>query len=110
MSRLTDALEAVSRERLRQEELRKSGKFLWTCASHRHDPGSTVPVSYAEKLVVLMEEIGEVAREVVEWGITTDKYAADPTLMKMPPHREQYFRDRLRNELVQVAACCVAWI
>ena len=96
------SLMAVVRERLRQDELVRAGKFSWNCAFD----GPT----YSEKLAVLMEEVGEVAREVTEHIITRDKYAADEKLRVMPEHREEHFRERLKKELVQVAAVCVAWI
>lgn len=96
-----DAFQDVNRERDRQEHLKETGKFLFTCAN----PG----ISSEKKLSVLAEEFGEVSKEVVEEGITDDKYrqAKEPC---MPPHREMYFNRRLRKELVQVAAVCIAWI
>ena len=54
------------------------------------------------------EEHGEVGREVVEYGITEDKYIKDN--LHFPPHRRRYYLERIRKELVQVAADCVAWI
>jgi hypothetical protein len=103
---LTDAqwrvLCLIAEERKRQDALVRRGKFSWNC-SFDGPP-------YAEKLAVLSEEVGEVAREVVEHVITRDKYAADEKLKTMPPHREEYFRERLRSELVQVAAVCLAWV
>lgn len=104
------ALTEVAVERERQETLKLSGKFAWTCADRY--VGQSVdarPITHAEKLAVLAEEFGEVSREVVEHGITVDKYAADPNLKVMPPHRESHFRAQLRKELIQVAAVCVAW-
>lgn len=95
-------LELITKERAHQDALVKKGKFAWNCAFDGPP--------YSEKLAVLMEEVGEVAREVVEHIIATGKYAADPVLKAMPPHREDHFRERLREELVQVAACCVAWV
>ena len=64
---------------------------------------------YADKLAILTEEAGEVAREVNEHTFTTTKYARDPQAM-MPPHRERHFRQRLREELIQVAQVAVAWV
>jgi NTP pyrophosphatase (non-canonical NTP hydrolase) len=96
------ALEAVARERLRQDELVRRGKFSWNCAFDGP--------AYSEKLAVLMEEVGEVAREVTEHIITRDKYTADSKLLVMPEHREEHFRERLKKELIQVAAVCVAWV
>jgi hypothetical protein len=92
----------IAMERSRQEELKRSGKFLWTCASSG--------VSYEKKLAVLGEEFGEVSNLVVEHGIATDKYAADPSLQSMPAHRQDHFRKELIKELIQVVAVCVAWV
>jgi hypothetical protein len=96
------AVRRVVHERQRQDELVRQGKFTWNC--------SFDGPSYADKFAVLGEEVGEVGREVVEHLIAVGKYAADPVLKVMPPHREAYFKERLRNELVQVAAVCVAWV
>jgi 3-methyladenine DNA glycosylase AlkC len=101
MERTGEVLRAVHHERRRQDALVKQGKFSWNCGDPR--------VPWSEKIAVLLEEVGEASREVVEWMISRDKYAADPQLKVMPPHREKYFRDRLRTELVQIAAVCVAF-
>lgn len=50
--------DAIRAERERQEELRRSGKFKWTCA----DPAA----SPHHKMTVLAEEFGEVANAVLE--------------------------------------------
>ena len=84
MSRSTDlswkpmrvVLRAVGTERYRQESLVDSGKFAMTCAD---DP------NLHRSMSVLMEEVGEAARAVLEGD-----------------------RDNLREELVQVAAVAVA--
>lgn len=84
------ALRDVGMERFRQEDLKVSGRFEFTCA----DGG----MSNAEKLTVLTEEVGEVAREV----LTQDgRRLARDTIGT---------REQLRKELVQVAAVAVAWI
>jgi hypothetical protein len=101
MERTGEVLRAVHHERRRQDALVAKGKFLWNCA--------TPNIPWSEKLAVLVEEVGEAGREVVEWMISRDKYAADAQLKTMPPHRELYFRNRLRTELVQIAAVCVAF-
>jgi len=75
----------VERERQRQEALRVAGKFAFTCA----DAGMT----NAERFMVLAEEFGEVAHELNE-GIGDGRSVS---------------LERLRTELVQVAAVCVAW-
>ena len=74
-----EALRAVGSERLWQEQLKVWGKFKTTCA----DTGMT----HAERLAVLVEEVGEAATEVMNG-------------------RE----NELRYELIQVAAVAVAWI
>lgn len=90
MSTMTDGLTGevlveVLRERRRQEELRRRGKFPHTCAAREIGP--------ADKLAVLAEEFGEVARHVCE-------HAIDPARLD---------RMKLRKELVEVAAVAVAW-
>ena len=77
-----DILISVQHERLRQEQLKAAGKFTKTCADNMPN---------AERLVVLAEEFGEVAREVCE------SLEGKPT-------------PNLRTELIQVAAVCVAWV
>jgi hypothetical protein len=89
----------IAVERDRQEALRESGKFLWTCAS----PDAPI----AEKNAVLGEEYGEVCRAVVEIIIARDKDNAgikastDEDLRAALTH--------LRRELIETAAVCVAW-
>lgn len=80
-----EVLEDVRRERFRQEELCRKGKFPATCADHKRPD--------AEKLPVLMEEVGEAARAMCEAGGATDVQSKG-----------------LRAELVQVAAVAVAWV
>lgn len=80
----------ITRERERQEELKTAGRFQFTCA----DAGLTL----AEKLACLMEELGEVAQEV----LTQEgrRLARDTTGTP----------EGLRKELVQVAAVALAWL
>lgn len=73
-----DAVMAILRERMRQEQLQAEGRFAHTPA----DP----EMSDTAFLAVLMEEVGEVARAI------NDGEGAK----------------RLKDELVQVAAVCVA--
>jgi|SRR5579859_6031151 len=77
---------ALENERHRQEKLREAGKFTYTCAS--------VEMTDLERYTVLGEEVGEIGHEL-NGGIGVGKW----------PNR-----DRLRKELVEVAAVCVAWI
>ena len=88
-----DVLQQVNAERSRQEELCRSGKFLHTCASET--------LSDERKLAVLLEEVGEAGKEVVELGIALDK--------ARPSSELDAITARLRKELVQVAAVAVAW-
>jgi hypothetical protein len=77
----------VLHERQRQEDLCRAGVFKETLAAY---PGT---LSASDKLAVLAEEFGEVSREVA------DAVGGKP------------LRDLcLRAELIQVAACCVAWV
>jgi NTP pyrophosphatase (non-canonical NTP hydrolase) len=79
-----DVLAEVNRERHRQEEPKREGRFTHTCADD---------MPLGEKYAVLGEEVGEVARCVLEMsGKANDKHNRD-----------------LRKELIQVAAVCVAW-
>jgi hypothetical protein len=82
--RTGDVLEDIRTERIRQDELKAAGKFPRTAADSQPD---------AERLAYLSEEFGEVGREVAEALIS--------------PKRRK--RSKLRAELVQVAAVCVAW-
>jgi NTP pyrophosphatase (non-canonical NTP hydrolase) len=74
-------LDAFIRERARQEDLKTQGKFKHTCA----DPEPTP----CEKLAVLAEEFGEVAKECA---------SEVPSLQQ------------LRDELIQVGATALAWL
>ena len=97
-------LRKVFEERGRQENLRAAGKFQWTCAAVPSDE----PRATAErKLAVLSEEVGEVAHEVTDFGISKDRYEDEP--LPFPKHREVHFRRLIQTELIQVAACAVAW-
>lgn len=83
MSAIDDSLKAVLKdlisERNRQEWLKTTGKFPFTCA----DAG----VTDIERLPILVEEIGEVARAMLD--------------------REG--DEQLYEELIQCAAVCAAW-
>ena len=84
------ALDDVAMERERQEQRKREGRFDYTCA----DP----EMNHYERLSVLVEEVGEVAREVLtndEKRIARDTIGTDEALYK---------------ELAQVAAVAVAWM
>lgn len=93
---------AVQKERERQEELKKAGKFLWSCADNFvMVSGQERHITEAEKGVVLGEEFGEAMREVTDAIIALDKQdfaQAESNLSS------------LRKELIQVAAVAVAWV
>lgn len=75
------AIDAILKERARQERLKRQGKFPWTCAT------TNALVSRADKLTVLAEEFGEVARAICDGDDAN-----------------------LRDELTQVAAVCLAFL
>ena len=103
-----ETVDEVIEERARQEELCRSGKFPWTCA-HRTHRGDMI--LNAEKLAVLAEEFGEVSREVTEEMIALDKSRTREgrTWDEGAADKARVIRDRLRTELIQVAAVAVAW-
>lgn len=95
-------------ERVRQEQLKAEGKFSFSLADMTRPRvngelcprigyiGSpekvSVNVTHAERLAVLGEEFGEVSKEVNE-GVNRGTDLS-----------------KLRTELIQTAACCVAWL
>lgn len=93
----TIIFDAIYHERLHQEKLESEGKFDSTCA----DFGMT----QAEKLCVLAEEFGEVAKEVTEMIIVNGR--EDKGLQPTVPYDARL--EKLRKELVEVAAVCVGW-
>lgn len=76
----------VNDERHRQEELKEAGRFKFSCADKE--------MTDSEKFLVLSEEVGEVARALLN----------DHLLASDSKRRE------LRAELIQIAAVCVAWV
>ncbi len=94
----------IVQERHRQEHLLAQGKFPWSC--------DDLTVPDIKKLGVLAEEFGEVAKEAAQiqeqydrtWPGENEDVVAE-SLARSVRRR----RGRLRAELVQVAAVCVAW-
>jgi hypothetical protein len=84
----------IMQERARQETLKEEGRFKFTCA----DEG----MGNAERLACVVEEVGEVAAEVLTLRrLTTDRDGG-----------RKSFEDpaELRGELVHVAALVVGWL
>lgn len=86
--RCYEVLDMVAKERGRQERLHQAGRFAFTCA----DAG----VPEGDKMLVLSEEVGEVARAAMV--IPNKAFFASAEEC-----------DQLLTELVQVAAVAVAW-
>ncbi len=100
MKRIAVIFENILDERKRQEDLRKEGKFLHTCASDG--------ITSADRLAILSEEHGEIARDVNEIQVANAKRNAtgDVTWNQDIAARKRH----ARKELIQLAACCVAWV
>jgi NTP pyrophosphatase (non-canonical NTP hydrolase) len=87
-TRLERALTTVGRERKRQLALQQQGRFTYTLS----DDGMTD----FERLACIVEEVGEVGRNVLaRAGLATDGDTDDAAL---------------RKELSQIAALAVAWM
>jgi hypothetical protein len=80
-------LERIWIERLRQKDLFRAGRIGFDCASP--------VVSDDRKLRALVEEVGEVAKEIDAAEFGDNKKQA---------------RLRMRTELIQVAAVAIAWL
>jgi len=90
-----DIISDIILERGRQDRLKDAGRFRYTLADK--NPGLTD----AERFLALTEEIGEVARCVLEdEDLTFDK---EPRILFE-------FQSELHRELTQVAALAVAWM
>jgi NTP pyrophosphatase (non-canonical NTP hydrolase) len=81
----SEAINAITSERIRQDALKAEGRFRFTV--------NESALSESERLAILVEEVGEVARCVCEGN---DRGVLD--------------RVALRAELVQVAAVALAWL
>jgi len=87
---MLEVFAAIARERVRQRELLRAGKITF-------DVASTIPDDN-RKLRVLVEEVGEVAQEIDDL-----EYAKHSAVKKA-------VTARLKTEIIQVAAVCVAWL
>ena len=87
--------EAIADERHRQEQLRQSGKFLYTCASPDFKT-----FTHFGRATVLGEEFGEVCRAALDAERMAEGRKDDPAVVLA----------RLRDELIQTAAVAVAYI
>lgn len=85
-------------ERQRQETLRDQGRFRFTCA----DEAGLTP---SQKFVVLGEEMGEVARVL----LNLHELATDFCIGAIRPPR-LILNTKLRKELIEVAAVTCAWL
>lgn len=93
--RLDEMLQAIGVERARQEQLKREGKFPWSCEDIVN-PDTSLPITLSEKLAVLAEEFGEVANIVCK-------------LQANRAEARQVSLYKLQKELVQVAAVACAW-
>jgi len=84
------ALQLVERETKRQVTLKNQGRFRYTCAD--------AELSDAEKLTILVEEVGEAARQVLGQPYR-------PLVMN-----DEGSREELKKEVIQIAAIAVNWI
>jgi hypothetical protein len=89
-----NAVNAIVSERRRQDQLKREGRFKFTCADEQ--------MGNMERLACVMEEVGEVAAEEL-------------TLRRLTRDRDggrKSFEDptALREEVTQVAALCLAWL
>jgi hypothetical protein len=80
-------LALILRERERQERLRQEGRFKHTL--------NEVLIQEPEKLAVIMEEVGEIGKNVLRRAyLVSDGDPSTPALL---------------DELLQTAALCLAW-
>lgn len=90
--------ELIIKERERQDLLRKQGKHPWSM--------NNVDVDDRRKLTVLAEEFGKIAMAVCKQTQCVDGCKEGDDV-----HKElEAIEENLTEELVQVAACCVAWL
>jgi len=89
-------LDLIWLERLRQQQLLREGKFTFSCATVGIDPD--------RKLRVCTEELGEIAEAIDKLEI-----ASLASTAKTRPQIKSA-RAHLRDEIVQLAACAIAWL
>lgn len=88
------AVRAIVAERVKQDELKAQGRFLYTCADISVVYGGAGGPTNAEKAAILTEEVGEVCR----------------ALLSLEGLSKNDGKQNLRKELVQVAAIALAWL
>jgi len=92
---------AVNRERDRQEKLRESGKFVATCATT-----GVHEMSNDRCNTVLGEEVGEIARAVLDLNATVER---DDLPMDVGAREIDIAKAHLLEEIVQTMAVLAAW-
>ena len=86
------ALNDILKERLRQDALKAQGKFKYTCADYE--------LSIEDCMLVLMEEVGETCRAVLEYRrLTVDRSGE---------YSSNVSGQKIKEECVQVAAVALA--
>lgn len=95
----------VLKERERQDRLKEQGRFIFTCA----DTPGLIP---SEKYTVLGEEVGEVARVILNLAnLTTDfDFLSSPVDVERSGGRDALLNRKLQRELTEVAAVACAWL
>lgn len=87
------AIDELIKERLRQDQLKAEGRFKWTCAD--------LEMSETDCAVVLMEEVGELCRAILEYQNLTFDRLADHVEGKVG-------KEKIMEEATQVAAVSLA--
>lgn len=89
-----EALELIDSERTRQDALKASGRFKYTCADKQ--------LTMWEKYAILVEEVGELSRAMLNRA----------ALVKdLKDYREiGDWGEEMKKEITQVGAICLAWL
>ena len=108
--RMGGVLFDVQKERERQEQLKADGTFKYSLADIADE------MNECAALAVLAEEFGEAAKEVsdirdLKWKSLPEDISDNDARILLESRREKVrvLRGKLRTEIVQLAACCVAW-